>query len=97
VGRTSPFARGARTAIAQLESPDSNPTIDTLNRVARAMGAQIDFQPSAGDSVKSYVKQLRRLAPGPERARVIRAMREHLAAKTSRQVRVPDAALRTRR
>ncbi len=87
----------SQPAIAQLESPDSNPTIDTLNRVARAMGAQIDFQPSAGESVKSYAKQLRRLAPGPERARVIRAMRAHLAAKSSRQVRVPDTAFRTRR
>src|ERR1700687_3924017 len=68
----------SQPAIAQLESPDSNPTIETLNRVARAMGAQIDFQPSAGESVKSYAKQLRRLGPGRERARVIRAMREHL-------------------
>ena len=87
----------SQPAIAQLESPDSNPTIDTLNRVSRAMGAQIDFQPSAGKSVRSYAKQLRRLAPGPERARVIRAMRAHLAAKSSGQVRVSDAALRTRR
>src|SRR5947209_10502447 len=87
----------SQPAIAQLESPDSNPTIDTLNRVARAMGAQIDFQPSAGESVKTYAKQLRRLAPGPERARVIRAMRAHLAAKNSRQLRVAEAALRARR
>lgn len=68
----------SQPAIAQLESPDSNPTIDTLNRVARAMGAQIDFHPSAGESMKSYAKQLRRLGPGPERARVIRAMRKDL-------------------
>src|ERR1700694_891471 len=61
----------SQPAIAQLESPDSNPTIDTLNRVARAMGAEIDFRPSAGESVKSYARQLRRLGPGPERARVL--------------------------
>jgi transcriptional regulator with XRE-family HTH domain/predicted RNase H-like HicB family nuclease len=87
----------SQPAIAQLESPDSNPTIETLNRVARAMGAQIDFHPSAGDSVKSYAKQLRRLAPGPERERVIAAMRDHLSGKTSRQFRALDAALRVRR
>jgi transcriptional regulator with XRE-family HTH domain len=28
----------SQPAIAQLESPDSNPTIDTLNRVTGAMG-----------------------------------------------------------
>ena len=57
----------SQPAIAQLESPDSNPTIETVNRVARAMGAQIDFHPSAGERVKSYAKKkLRRLAPGPE-------------------------------
>src|SRR5947209_20189393 len=49
----------SQPAIAQLESPDSNPTIDTLNRVARAVGAQIDFHPSASESVKSYPKPLR--------------------------------------
>src|SRR5436309_2470315 len=87
----------SQPAIAQLESPGSNPTIDTLNRVARAMGAQIDFHPSAGESVKSYAKQLRRLGPGPERSRVIKALREHLAGGTSRRLRVPDAALRARR
>jgi len=27
--------------------------IDTLDRVARAMGVQIDFHPSAGKTVKS--------------------------------------------
>ncbi len=70
-------------AIAQLESPDSNPTIDTLNRVASAMGVEIDFHSSAGESVRSYAKQLRRLAPGPERQRVIAAMRDHLRARTS--------------
>jgi transcriptional regulator with XRE-family HTH domain/predicted RNase H-like HicB family nuclease len=74
----------SQPAIAQLESPDSNPTIDTLNRVASAMGAQIDFHPSTGESVKSYAKQLRRLAPGPERTRVIAAMRDHLSGRTSR-------------
>ena len=68
----------SQPAIAQLEGPDSNPTIGTLNRVARAMGARIDFHPSASEAMKSYAKQLRRLGPGPERARVIRAMREDL-------------------
>ncbi|MFN2548673.1 MAG: helix-turn-helix domain-containing protein [Myxococcales bacterium] len=87
----------SQPAIAQLESPDSNPTIDTLNRVARAMGAQIDFHPSAGDSVKSYAKQLRRLPPGPERERVLSAMRDHLSGRTSRQFRQLDAAMRVRR
>jgi len=87
----------SQPAIAQLESPDSNPTIDTLNRVAGAMGAQIDFQPSTGESVKSYARQLRRLAPGPERRRVLAAMREHLSRRTSRQVRAVGAALRVRR
>ena len=76
----------AREARARLENPDSNPTIDTLNRVAGAMGAQIDFHPSTGESVKSYAKQLRRLAPGPERRRVLAAMREQLSGRTSRQV-----------
>jgi DNA-binding XRE family transcriptional regulator len=28
-------------AIAQLEDPDSNPTIDTLDKVARALGVQL--------------------------------------------------------
>src|SRR5205085_12488243 len=87
----------SQPAIAQLESPDSKPTIDTLNRVARAMGAQIDFHPSAAQSVKSYAKQLRRLGPGPERARVIAAMGDHLSGRTSRQFRALDAALRVRR
>src|SRR2546426_7466584 len=87
----------SQPAIAQLESPGSNPTIDTLNRVARAMGAQIDFQPTASESLKPYAKQLRRLGPGRERERVIQAMREHLAGGTSRRLRVPDAALRARR
>src|SRR2546426_6018632 len=87
----------SQPAIAQPQSPDSNPTIDTLSRVARAMGAQIDFQPSAGESVKTYAKQLRRLAPGPERARVLAAMREQLSGRTSRKVRAVGAALRVRR
>jgi len=34
----------SQPAIAQLESPDSNATIDALNRVAQAMGAQIDLR-----------------------------------------------------
>src|SRR2546425_7747354 len=87
----------SQPAIAQLESPDSNPTIDTLNRVAGAMGAQIDFHPSASESVKSYAKQLRRLSPGPERMRVIAAMRDHLSSRTSRHFRAREAALRARR
>ena len=87
----------SQPAIAQLESPDSNPTIDTLNRVAGAMGAQIDFHRSTGESVKSYAKQLRRLMPGPERKRVLAAMREHLSGRTSRQIRAVRAALRVRR
>jgi transcriptional regulator with XRE-family HTH domain len=87
----------SQPAIAQLESPDSNPTIKTLNRVAQAMGAQIDFRPSAGESVKSYAKQLRRLAPGRERERVLAAMRDHFRGRTSRQFRALDAALRVRR
>jgi transcriptional regulator with XRE-family HTH domain/predicted RNase H-like HicB family nuclease len=85
----------SQPAIAQLESPDSNPTIDTLNRVAGAMGARIDFQPSTGDSVKSYARELRRLAPGPERRRVLAAMREQLGVRTS--CRAAGAALRVRR
>jgi len=87
----------SQPSIAQLESPDSNPTIETLNRVAQAMGAQIDFHPSAGESVKSYAKQLRRLAPGRERERVLAAMRDHFSGRTSRQFRALDAALRVRR
>jgi len=55
----------SQPAIAQLESPDSNPTIETLNSVAGGMGGQIDFRPSASESVKSYARQLRRLGPGP--------------------------------
>ncbi|TMB29101.1 MAG: helix-turn-helix transcriptional regulator [Deltaproteobacteria bacterium] len=79
----------SQPAIAQLESPDSNPTIDTLNRVARAMGVEIDFRSSAAESVKSYAKQLRRLAPGRERETVIAAMRDHLRGRPSRQSRTP--------
>src|SRR5229473_3295126 len=86
----------SQPAIAQLESPDSNPTIETLNRVASAMGAQIDFHPSAGESLKTYARQLHRVAPGPERERVIAALRDHLGGRTSRQFRVLDAALRVR-
>ena len=87
----------SQPAIAQLESPDSNPTIETLNRVARAMGAQIDFHPSAGESLKSYAKELHRLSPGPERERVLAALRDHLTGRTSRQFRALDAAMRVRR
>jgi transcriptional regulator with XRE-family HTH domain len=29
--------------IAQLEHPDSNPTLDTLERVARALGAHLEL------------------------------------------------------
>src|SRR5438067_10007651 len=87
----------SQPAIAQLESPDSNPTIDTLNRVAGAMGAQIDFHPSTGESVKSYARQLRRLAPGRERERVLAAMRDHFSGRNSRQVRAVGAAMRVRR
>ena len=86
----------SQPAIAQLESPDSNPTIDTLNRVVHAMGAQIDFHTSASESAKSYAKRLHRLAPGRERERVIEAMRDHLTGRTSHQFRALDAALRVR-
>lgn len=87
----------SQPAIAQLESPDSNPTIDSINRVARAMGGQIDFHPSALTSVTSYAKQLRLLPPGPERTRTIAAMRDHLTGRTSRQFHALDVAMRTRR
>jgi transcriptional regulator with XRE-family HTH domain/predicted RNase H-like HicB family nuclease len=87
----------SQPAIAQIESPDSNPTIDSINRVARAMGGQIDFHPSALSSVKSYAKHLRRLAPGPKRTRAIAAMRDHLSGRTSRRVQALDAAMRARR
>jgi len=53
------------------------------------MGARIDFHPSAPESVKSYAKQLRRLAPGRERERVIAAMRDHLRGRPSRLSRAP--------
>ncbi len=81
-------------AIAQLENPDSNPTIDTLNRVARAMGAQIDFHPSPAETVKSYARQLHRLGPGRERKKVIERMRNHLAGRTLRRSRTPDVRSR---
>ncbi len=87
----------SQPAIAQLESPDSNPTIETLNRVASAMGAQIDFHPSASESLKAYARQLHRLAPGPDRERVVAALRDHLGGRTSRQFRALDTALRVRR
>jgi hypothetical protein len=61
------------------------------------MGAQIDFQTSAGQSVKSCAKKLRRLAPGPERAHVLAAMRDHLIGRTSRQFRSLRAAMRVHR
>ena len=73
----------SQPAIAQLESPDSNPTIDTLSRIARAMGAQIDFHPVAAERVKSYARRLRRLAPGPMRRKLIDSMRDHLTGRTS--------------
>jgi len=76
----------SQPAIAQLENPDSNPTIDTLNRVAGAMGARIDFQPSGSDSLKPYAKQLRRLGPGRERQRVIQAMRRRISTEKSGHV-----------
>ncbi len=66
----------SQPAIAQLESPDSNPTIDTINRVARAMGGQIDFRPTVAERVRIYARQLRKLRPGPERQKVIESMRE---------------------
>ncbi len=78
------FAGVSQPAIAQLESPDSNPTIDTINRVARAMGAQIDFHPTAAERVKDYARQLRKLGPGPERDRVLEGMRDHLSGRTSK-------------
>jgi DNA-binding XRE family transcriptional regulator/predicted RNase H-like HicB family nuclease len=74
----------SQPAIAQLERPDSNPTIETLNRVASAMGAQIDFQASTAESMKAYAKQLRKLAPGPARQRVLGELRDHLSGKASR-------------
>jgi hypothetical protein len=49
------------------------------------MGVEIDFRSSAAESVKSYAKQLRRLAPGRERERVIAAMRDDLRGRPSRQ------------
>ncbi|HTP26844.1 MAG TPA: type II toxin-antitoxin system HicB family antitoxin [Anaeromyxobacteraceae bacterium] len=77
------LAHVSQPAIAQLESPDSNPTIDTINRVARAMGAQIDFHPTATQRVKDHGRQLRRLPPGPERQKVLESMRDHLPGRTS--------------
>jgi transcriptional regulator with XRE-family HTH domain len=74
----------SQPAIAQLESPASNPTIETLSRVAGAMGAQIDFHTSTTDSMKSYAKQLRKLAPGPARQRVLGELRVHLSGRASR-------------
>ena len=74
----------SQPAIAQLESPDSNPTIDTVNRVARAMGGQIDLHPTAAERVKDYARQLRKLGPGQERVRVLESMRDHLNGRTSK-------------
>src|SRR5207253_346034 len=87
----------SQPAIAQLESPDSNPTVDTLNRVASATGAQVEFHLSAVESVKSYARRLHRLAPGPERERVIEAMRDHLTGRTSRHSGTLGTAQRLRR
>src|SRR5947209_8244437 len=84
----------SQPAIAQLEGPDSNPTVDTLNRVASATGAQMEFHLSAVESVKSYVRRLHRLAPGPERQHVIEAMRDHLTGRTSRRSGSPGVAQR---
>jgi len=72
----------SQPAIAQLESPGSNPTISTLTRVARAMGAQFDFRPIATEQVKSYARQLHRLPPGHTREKVIETMRVHLTDGT---------------
>jgi len=81
----------SQPAIAQLESPDSNPTIDTLSRVVRAMGAQIDFHPVAAERVKSYARQLHVLAPGPMREKLIESMRDHLTGRTSGAFRALEA------
>ena len=45
------------------------------------MGARLDFHPSAAPPVKSYAKRLRQLAPGRERNRVLKAMRDALAGE----------------
>jgi transcriptional regulator with XRE-family HTH domain/predicted RNase H-like HicB family nuclease len=74
----------SQPAIAQLESPDSNPTIDAVNRVARAMGRQIDLHPTSAERVKDYARQLRKLAPGQERVRVLESMRDHLSGRSSK-------------
>lgn len=74
----------SQPAIAQLESPDSNPTIDTINHVARAMGAQIDVHATAAEDVKDYARQLRKLGPGPDRDRVLDSMRDHVGGRTSK-------------
>lgn len=73
----------SQPAIAQLESPDSNPTIDTLSGVARAMGAEFDFRPVVAERVKSYARQLHRLAPGPMRNKVIASMRDRSSRRSS--------------
>jgi DNA-binding XRE family transcriptional regulator len=36
-------AKVSQQQIAQLESPDSNPTVDTLVRVAKALGTKLNF------------------------------------------------------
>jgi predicted transcriptional regulator len=87
----------SQPAIAQLESPDSNPTIDTINRVARAMGAQIDFHPTVAERVRVYARQLRKLRPGPERQKVIESMRDHLAGRTSLAFHALERAQRAQR
>jgi len=82
------LAHVSQPAIAQLESPDSNPTIDTISRVARAMCADVDLQialhPTAVERIKDYTRELHRLPPGPERQKVIESMRDHLTGRTSR-------------
>lgn len=50
----------SQPAIAQLEHPDSNPTIDTLSRVARAMGADIDISPTPPERSKPRTRALAR-------------------------------------
>jgi predicted RNase H-like HicB family nuclease/DNA-binding XRE family transcriptional regulator len=44
------LAHVSQQQIAQLESPDSNPTLDTLEKVARALGSrlQVSISPEPG-------------------------------------------------
>jgi transcriptional regulator with XRE-family HTH domain/predicted RNase H-like HicB family nuclease len=81
------LAHVSQPAIAQIESPDSNPSIDTISRVARAMFAEMDLQialhPTAAKRIKNYARQLHRLPPGLERQRVVESMRDQLTGRTS--------------